>query len=368
MSARFIVAHGTLGRTIVEGALPPLPDAIAAFVGPRPEPAYMALYNSGELQQRAEKAVASLQRCRVCPRNCDVDRLNAVGDEQAFSVASRGKSVNGKPLKKELADHIPRGAACFTGRYARVSTWYAHFGEERCLQGSKGSGTIFFSFCNLRCVFCQNWDTSQAGIGVEMRPERLAAAMLDLQSQGCHNINWVTPEHVVPQLLEALVIAIERGLRLPIVYNTSCYDSLESLQLMDGVIDIYMPDFKYADSTLSKRYLKAADYPEVATAVLAEMHRQVGPLRFDAQGLAVRGVLVRHLVMPGNAADAARVLARIASVSKDTWVNVMDQYYPVGQALGARYREISRRTEKKEVDDAIKAAEQAGLWRIETMV
>lgn len=342
--------------------------AYTRFTVPRPEPAYMALHRSGELQRRAKEAIASLRCCRVCPRNCDVDRLNAIGGDDAFTVPSVGKAVAGKPLKKELPSHIPTGAACFTGRYARVSTWFPHFGEEMCLQGTKGSGTIFLSFCNLRCVFCQNWDTSQAGVGVELPPERLAAAMLDLQRQGCHNINWVTPEHVVPQLLEALVIAIDRGLRLPIVYNTSGYDSMESLRLMDGVVDIYMPDFKYAGAAQAKRMLKAEDYPEVATAVLHEMHRQVGPLRFDDEGLAVRGVLVRHLVMPGASEDAAEVFATVASVSTDTWLNVMAQYHADGQALGQRYPEIRRRPHAKELHRARDAAKKVGLWRLDGLV
>ena len=342
--------------------------AITRFTVERPEPAYLALHRSGELQQRALDAIAELSSCRVCPRNCEVDRLSAVGDDSAYATPSKGKAIDGKPRKRVLSAHIPTGAACFTGRYARVSTWFAHFGEERCLQGTKGSGTIFLSFCNLRCVFCQNWDTSQAGVGVEVTAARLADAMLDLQRQGCHNINWVTPEHVVPQLLEALVVAVDRGLRLPIVYNTSGYDSLRSLQLMDGVVDIYMPDFKYADAALAQRFVKAADYPEVATKMLREMFQQVGPLTFDADGLAVRGVLLRHLVMPDATEDAAAVMQLVASVSKDIWVNVMAQYHPDGQALGDRYTEIRRRPVPRELHRARDAAKKAGLWRLEGLV
>jgi len=211
---------------------------------PRPgtlgwEPAYLALHRTGDLAERARRALASLQSCRVCPRDCDVDRL---ADKYAF---------------------------CRTGRYAVVGSYFAHFGEEDCLRGWNGSGTIFFSNCNLRCVFCQNYEISQAVKVSESRgssPEALATMMLDLQARGCHNINFVTPEHVVPQMLEALVLAVERGLTLPIIYNTSAYDSAESLELLDGVVDIYMPDFKYWRPESAQKYLKAADYPEVARA------------------------------------------------------------------------------------------------------
>ncbi len=231
-------------------------------------PSYLQL-PPGELERRARHAVASLSDCRACPRNCGVDRL---------------------------AD---RWAACKTGRYAVVSSAFPHMGEEDCLRGWRGSGTIFFAHCNLRCVFCQNFDISQgmrpgpASAGVPA--EELAALMLALQARGCHNINLVTPEHVAPQVLEALALAVPAGLRLPIVYNTSAYDSLETLRRLDGVVDIYMPDFKLWSEDAARRYLRAADYPEAARAALREMHRQVGPLRTDESGLATRGVLVRHL-------------------------------------------------------------------------
>jgi len=300
-------------------------------------PAYLALHSTGELQRRARVAVDGLSSCRYCPRDCGVDRR---GDEAP-------------------------GALCLSARRARVSSWFAHFGEEAGLRGWRGSGTIFFAFCNLRCVFCQNWDTSHGGVGAELTASELAAAMLDLQRQGCHNINLVTPEHVVPQILEALVLAVDAGLRLPLVYNTSAYDSLHTLALLDGVVDIYMPDFKYADPALAKRYLKAADYPEVAARAIAEMHRQVGPLRFDAEGIAVRGVLVRHLVMPGAEADRGELFATLAGISSDTWLNVMGQYRPVGKAAGPRYPEIRRRPSPDEVRAAADAARAAGLRRLE---
>ena len=300
------------------------------------EPAYMALYRTGELQRRAEKALAGLARCRVCPRDCEVDRL---------------------------AD---RTAACKTGRYARVSSYFPHFGEEDCLRGWHGSGTIFFSWCNLRCVFCQNFDISQGGEGMETLPERLAQMMLELQEEGCHNINFVTPEHVVPQVLEALVIAVERGLRLPIVYNTSAYDSLESLQLLDGVVDIYMPDFKFWDARRSLRYLKAKDYPEAARQAIKEMHRQVGVLKFDEYGLAKRGVLVRHLVMPGFLDETRAILRFLAEeVSPDTYVNIMAQYHPAGKVSAEKYPEINRRITESEYLEAIRIAREVGLWRLD---
>ncbi len=308
------------------------------FTRPRSEfePAYVELHRQGELQVRAEQAVAELESCRVCPRECDVNRLQ---DETAV---------------------------CHTGRRARVASYFPHHGEEDCLRGWRGSGTIFFSSCNLRCVFCQNADISQQTRGPLVRPARLAAMMLELQAQGCHNINFVTPEHVVPQVLEALPLAVEEGLRLPIVYNTSAYDSPRSLGLLDGVVDIYMPDFKIWDEKLALRYLKAKDYPEAARRALREMHRQVGELVVDERGLALRGVLVRHLVMPGMAEDAVRIMRFLADeLSSDTYVNVMGQYYPSGKVSDAKYDEINRRVEGAEFDRVMAAARQVGLWRFD---
>ncbi len=300
------------------------------------EPAYMHLYRSGELQRRAREAVVGLAHCLVCPRNCGVDRL---------------------------AD---KTAACKTGRYARVSSCFPHFGEEDCLRGWNGSGTIFFSWCNLRCVFCQNADISQAGEGNETRPERIAAMMLELQARGCHNINFVTPEHVVPQVLEALPIAIERGLRLPIVYNTSAYDSMESLRYMDGIVDIYMPDFKIWDSRTALRYLLAKDYPEAARQAIKEMHRQVGELKLDEHGLAKRGVLVRHLVMPGHIAGTREIMAFLArEVSPHTYVNIMAQYYPAGRVTAEKFPEINRHITGQEYAHAVAVAREAGLYRFD---
>jgi putative pyruvate formate lyase activating enzyme len=300
------------------------------------EPAYLALHRRGELVKRAELALAELADCHVCPRDCGVNRLEN------------------------------KTAVCKIGRYARVSSYFPHFGEEDCLRGWEGSGTIFFASCNLRCVFCQNYDISQVMAGAEVGPARLAGMMLELQEMGCHNINLVTPEHVVPQLLEALPLAVEAGLRLPIVYNTSAYDSLESLRLLDGIVDIYMPDFKLWDERLSLKYLKAKDYPAVARAVLKEMYRQVGNLIVDEKGLAKRGLLVRHLVMPGLPDETKAIMRFLAEeISPDTYVNVMDQYYPAAKVTAAKYSELNRRLQRKEHRDALQAAQAAGLWRFD---
>jgi len=300
------------------------------------EPAYLALHRSGELRRRALKAVQRLEHCLLCPRNCGVDRLSG------------------------------RTAACKTGRLARVSSYFAHLGEEDCLRGWKGSGTIFFSLCNLRCVFCQNFEISQAGQGQLASPQRLAEMMLELQAMGCHNLNFVTPEHVVPQILEALPLAVEAGLRLPLVYNTSAYDSLDSLQLMDGIIDVYMPDFKIWDEQFSLRYLKARDYPAAARRAILEMHRQVGELKLDEYGLAKRGVLLRHLVMPGEIAGTEAIMRFVAEqVSPNSYVNVMGQYYPAGKVDENKYSEVNRRTTRLELQQALQAARQAGLWRFD---
>jgi putative pyruvate formate lyase activating enzyme len=300
------------------------------------EPAYMTLYRAGELQERVKEAVAGLADCRVCPRDCAIDRL---ADETAV---------------------------CKTGRHALVSSYFPHFGEENCLRGTRGSGTIFFSMCNLRCVFCQNYDISQTRAGMEMPPDSLAEIMLDLQKAGCHNINFVTPEHVVPQVLEALALAIERGLRLPVVYNTSAYDSLHSLQLLDSIVDIYMPDFKFWDPRLSLRYLKARDYPQAARQALREMHRQVGVLKTDEDGLAKRGVLVRHLVMPGDAAGTSEIMRFLAEeLSPDTFVNMMAQYHPAHKVRDGVYGEINRSVSNEEMRQAYDDAKEAGIWRFD---
>jgi putative pyruvate formate lyase activating enzyme len=307
------------------------------------EPAYLAIHRSGVLAERVAAGLRELEDCCACPRNCHVNRL---------------------------ADQT---RVCHTGRYARVASAFPHFGEEDCLRGWNGSGTIFFSLCNLRCVFCQNWDISQKAAGAECPPGAIAERMLALQRRGCHNINFVTPEHVVPQVLEAIAAAIPRGLNLPIVYNTSAYDSVESLQLLDGIVDIYMPDFKFWEPETARRLAKAKDYPERAREAIREMHRQVGVLRFGPDGLARRGVLVRHLVMPGQSAEAEAILRWLAEeLSPETYVNIMGQYrpeYEVGQiardGVAAKYAELVRRPAEEELERAYAAARRAGLWRFD---
>lgn len=247
-----------------------------------------------------------------------------------------------------------------------VSSAFAHFGEEDCLRGRRGSGTIFFSWCNLRCVFCQNWETSWEGEGREVAAEELAFLMLHLQAQGCHNINLVSPSHVVAQILEALLIATEQGLRLPLVYNSGGYDSLEALKLLDGVIDIYMPDFKFWDGARARRYCAAADYPEVAREAVREMHRQVGPLQLDSRGVAQHGLLLRHLVMPGGASDTANIMGWVAhTLGRDTYVNVMAQYHPAGRVRQGEFPEIDLLLSDDEFHQALEAARKAGLTRLE---
>ena len=298
-------------------------------------PAYLHLPRD-ELHQRAEQAVAALADCRACPRDCRVNRLE------------------------------DKWAACKTGRHAVVASYFAHFGEEDCLRGWNGSGTIFFGHCNLRCVFCQNYDISQgirAGRAPAGSPAReIAAMMLELQRHGCHNINFVTPEHVVPQVIEAVVEAIDLGLNIPIVYNTSAYDALDSIDLMDGIVDIYMPDLKYWSEERSRTYLKAEDYPEAARAAIRAMHRQVGVLVLDADGLARRGLLVRHLVMPGGLGETRAILEWIATeLGPETYVNLMDQYRPAGKVDATRYSDINRRVTSHEFREAQEIARDLGL-------
>ncbi len=312
--------------------------------GLTPTPSYRPAYSylsRSEWTERVERALSSLVDCRACPRDCGVNRLE------------------------------DRWAACKTGRYAVVGSYFAHFGEEDCLRGWHGSGTIFFSHCNLRCVFCQNFDISQAvrpGAAVTgSPPDEMAGMMLSLQHEGCHNINFVTPEHVVPQVIEALAVAVGRGLRLPVVYNTSAYDALESIELLDGLVDIYMPDFKYWSIARSKTYMKAADYPDAARAAIQRMHDQVGPLVLGADGLAVRGLLVRHLVMPGCLDETRAILEWIATnLGPDTYVNIMDQYYPAGRVDASHYPEINRQLAREEFADALSIARELGLTRLDT--
>lgn len=267
---------------------------------------------------------------------------------------------------------------CSVGRNAVVATVAPHYGEEACLQGWKGSGTVFFSGCSMRCCFCQNWDISHRPKGFELTADELAGWMLKLQEEGqCHNINLVTPEHVVPQVVEALSLAVERGLSLPIIYNTSAYDAVESIRLLDGLVDIYMPDFKFWTSGSAEKYARAADYPDRAKEAIKEMHKQVGDLVFEGDGLAKRGVLLRHLVMPGLLEEGRMILAWVArELGRDTFVNVMGQFAPGTSPLLATgeqrsrlgyvsYEELRVRPPTSEVESLITFARDQGLWRFE---
>lgn len=296
------------------------------------QPAYIETKEKGLLRDKINKARHLLKSCEICPRACKVDRLSG-----------------------ELG-------YCSTGEDAVVSSFNAHFGEEPPLVGAFGSGTIFFTHCNLKCNFCQNYDISHEGSGDECGLGQLAGMMLILQNNGCHNINFVTPTHVVPQILAALDMAIDGGLRIPLVYNTSGYDKVETLKLLEGVIDIYMPDFKFWDPAIAEQTCNAPDYPEAAAKAVVEMHRQVGDLQIDENGIATRGLLVRHLVMPSGIAGTREVMSFIAThVSKNTYVNIMDQYRPCGKAL--HVEELARRVSVTEFKKAVEEAKDAGISR-----
>lgn len=299
------------------------------------DPGYIELHRSGELAARVAAARRRLKACDMCGHSCGVDRTRSI-----------------------------EGAVCRTGERAVVSSSGPHFGEETPLVGRGGSGTIFFAYCNMRCVFCQNSAVSWGGEGGEVEPTELASMMLQLQDQGCHNVNLVSPSHVVSQFLEALAIAAGAGLRLPIVYNTGGYDSLETLRLLDGIVDIYMPDVKYADDAVARKYSKVSDYVAINRAALREMHRQVGDLAMDAQGVAYRGILVRHLLLPGGIAGTAEVLRYLASeLSPDTYVNIMTQYRPCHRA--GEFEELDRRITEDEYLAALHCALRAGLTRLD---
>lgn len=298
------------------------------------EPAYIETYKRNELKRRIEKANKILEACSLCARKCEVNRMR-----------------NEKGV-------------CRTGRLPMVSSFSPHFGEEAPLVGRHGSGAIFITNCNLLCVFCQNWEISHLGEGEEISLEQFALLMLYLQNIGCHNINFVTPTHVVPQILEALYIAIEGGLSVPLVYNTGGYDSIETINLLDGIFDIYMPDFKYWDEGVAIRLSKAPGYPEIARQAIKEMHRQVGDLTVDSSGIAQRGLLVRHLVLPDGLAgtrDVMRFLAR--EISPNTYVNIMDQYRPCGEAY--KYPPLDRRITAEEYSEAITMAGEEGITRLD---
>lgn len=298
------------------------------------EPAYIRLYKNGELEKRANQAFSILRDCSLCPRECMVDRL----------AGEKG--------------------VCKTGSDILISSYGAHFGEEFPLVGRYGSGTIFLTNCNLGCVFCQNYDISHEGAGYEVATEDLAGIMIAIQKSKCHNINFVTPTHMVPQILAALILAIEQGLNTPLVYNSSGYDNLETIRLLDGIFDIYMPDFKFSDSDAGKRYAEAPDYFERASKAILEMFRQVGDLKLSSDGIAQKGLLIRHLVMPNNVAGTERILDFISRhLSKNTYINIMDQYHPCGLAFN--YQEINRRITGQEYKNAIELAHQYGLRRLD---
>jgi putative pyruvate formate lyase activating enzyme len=298
-------------------------------------PKYLTLYQSGKLADRAKQLTQRLASCDICPQNCRVNRL-----------------------KTELG-------FCKTGRLPIVSSYNLHFGEEPPISGHKGSGTIFFSHCNLSCVFCQNCAISQDGEGTEVSIKQLAEMMISLQESGAHNLNFVSPTHVIAQIVEALVIAVEQGLNIPLVYNSGGYDSLSTLQMLDGIIDIYMPDAKYGNDKIAMKYSQARDYVAINQTALIEMHRQVGVLKLDKEKVAEQGLLVRHLVLPNGLADSEKVFKFIAGkVSKKTYISLMSQYFPANQSH--LFTELSRRISPEEYDATESTMIDAGLengWR-----
>lgn len=292
---------------------------------------YIEAYQTGDLDRRIEEMWERLTECDLCPRKCRVNRL---ADERGY---------------------------CRTGEQAIVSSAGPHFGEEPELVGTRGSGTIFFTHCNLQCVYCQNYDISQLGHGQELSPTEVAGRMRRLEMLGCHNINLVTPTHVVPQILKAVRIAAENGLSLPLVYNTGGYESVDTLRLLEGIVDIYMPDAKYSDEETAARYSDARNYPEMNRKALLEMYRQVGVLRAE-NGIATHGLLIRHLVLPGGLSDACRILDFIAHrLSKDSYVNIMAQYHPCHRARD--YGSLGKRITYKEYSEVVEYARSIGLHK-----
>ncbi len=313
-----------------EPAVSPQPAIDPAF-----EPPYLALHRSGELRRRGEALWAAMERCSLCPRQCGARR------------------------------HDGEAGFCGASATLEVSSFHPHLGEEACLVGQNGSGTIFLSNCNLRCVFCINWETSQGGLGWPKELDALAQMMLDLQAIGCHNVNLVTPTHYTAHIVRALDLAAVRGLRVPLVWNTCGWELPETLAQLDGVVDIYMPDFKYASGTMAATYSSGADrYPEVTEDALLEMHRQVGVARPAEDGLLYRGLIVRHLVMPNNVGGSAQVMRWIgANLPADTYVHVMSQYRPMHRA--DEFPEIDRPITAAEYDAAVHAAVGAGLTALD---
>ena len=298
-------------------------------------PAYILL-GEKELSRRADALWEVYRSCRLCPRQCGANRL---------------KGEKG---------------VCQTTWHIKVASAHPHFGEEKPLVGRKGSGTIFFSNCNLLCEFCQNWRINHLGEGDYVTHDQVARLMLNLQSIGCHNVNLVTPTHVVPSIVQALRQAIPRGFRLPLVYNCGGYDPAEIIRLLDGIVDIYLPDYKYTDGKAAAKYSHGADdYPEVAAAAIKEMHRQVGGLLVDEKGIALRGLIIRHLVMPQDIAGTEKFAQFVArELGRDTYVNIMAQYHPEHRARN--YPEINRRITILEYHRALESARRAGLTNLDT--
>jgi len=308
---------------------------LAANVGAGFEPAYLRLHRSGELKRRGESLRERMKKCDLCPRECGAQRLDG---QKGF---------------------------CGSDAQLVVSSYHAHFGEEACLVGRGGSGTVFLTHCSLRCVFCINWEISQGGHGTVVSIDDLAAMMLVLQAKGCHNVNLVTPTHYSPHILLAVDKAAARGLRVPIVWNTCGWEKADILKTLDGVVDIYLPDFKYADGPMAEKYSSGATaYPEITKAALVEMNRQVGVARPAPDGLLYRGVIIRHLVMPNRVAGTKKIVDWIAAnLPKDTFVNLMSQYTPTHRAHD--YPEIERRITTREYEEAINWARAAGLTNLD---
>jgi putative pyruvate formate lyase activating enzyme len=298
------------------------------------QPSYIKTFENGLLKEKIEKAYKILKSCVLCPRRCKVNRFSG----------ERG--------------------ICKTGKQAAVASFDPHFGEEAPLVGAHGSGTIFFTHCNLLCDFCQNFEISHQGFGGEVDNEELAHMMITLQKRGCHNINFVTPSHVVPQILSALDIAVKKGLNVPLVYNSGGYDSVETLKILEGVFDIYMPDFKFWDPEISELTCNAPDYPEIVRLALIEMHRQVGDLILDENGIAQKGLLIRHLVLPDNLAGTRDIMRFIASrISKNSYVNIMAQYRPCGNV--SEVKQLNRHLDSNEFKEALRMAEEEGITRLD---
>lgn len=295
-------------------------------------PSYLELYESGRLKKVAEKLEEIATHCTLCPHECGIDRRNF------------------------------RSGRCRSGLLPIVSSWNAHFGEEPQLVGRRGSGTIFFTNCNLACIFCQNYDISHLGDGREVSYRDLAMMMLSLQGRGCHNINFVTPTHMIYAIVKSLIIAIPLGLRLPLVYNSGGYDSVETLRIVRGIFDIYMPDFKYSDEKTALKLSGAENYPEIARKALTEMYEQVGDLKIDDSGVAYRGLLVRHLVLPNNLSGTSEVIDFLSGLSKKIFLNIMDQYRPVYRA--SEHPDLRRRVAFQEIDEAVRYARKKGMTRI----